>query len=41
MKLKGNRLYSEKKYEKAIEVYLEALIGLDFSEKHRLAIVKE
>lgn len=40
MKLKGNRYYSEKNYAKAIEVYLDSLVGLDFTDKARLATVK-
>jgi hypothetical protein len=41
MKLKGNRFFSAKEYNKAIEVYLEALIGLDLSDKSRIGKVKE
>lgn len=31
-RLRGNQFYRQKKYDEAIEVYLKALIGLDFKE---------
>jgi hypothetical protein len=40
MKLKGNKYYSEKNYSKAIEVYLDSLVGLDFSDQNRISVVK-